>query len=189
MRILHEEIELREQTRALDQMKPAVEPEDYGRQATELSETQGTLAARVGEVTVKIEELPESHEKFAYELALLGRVEEVMLEAQQLLGRPETGAETIAAETEAIELLLQSRRINPKGGGGGGSSPGGGGTGDTDRAALALFGRGAERNAQYRRRTVRQSTGTSPLELPAEFREGLDAFFDALENSGAARAN
>ena len=93
-----------------------------------------------------------------------------------------TGPETIAAETEAIELLLQSRRINPKGGGGGGgSSPGGGGTGDTDEAALALIGLGNERNASVIARTVRQSTGTSGSALPAEFRQGLESFFEALE--------
>ena len=50
-----------------------------------------------------------------------------MDEATEILARPETGSPAIAAETEAIELLLQSKRINPKGGGGGGSNPGGGG--------------------------------------------------------------
>ncbi len=42
-----------------------------------------------------------------------------MLEASVILEAPETGPTAIAAETEAIELLLQSKRINPKGGGGG----------------------------------------------------------------------
>ena len=54
-----------------------------------------------------------------------------MSDATEILARPETGGPAIAAETEAIELLLQSQRINPKGGGGGGSTPGGGGTGTT----------------------------------------------------------
>ena len=48
------------------------------------------------------------------------------------------GAPAIAAETEAIELLLQAKRQSPKGGGGGGSNPGGGGTADSaSQAALA----------------------------------------------------
>ena len=68
-----------------------------------------------------------------------------MDEATEILARPETGSPAIAAETEAIELLLQSKRINPKGGGGGGSSPGGGGERHDQDSALALLGGGAER--------------------------------------------
>jgi hypothetical protein len=107
-----------------------------------------------------------------------------------LLASPDTGPETIAAETEAIELLLQARRINPKGGGGGGgSSPGAGGSGDTDQSALALLGSGAEAKAGSSARSVRQSTGVTGVDLPAEYRQGLDAFFEALEKSGAAGSN
>ncbi len=187
MRILHEEMELREETRALEQAKPALDQDAYLQQANQLADTQAELASRVGDVTEKIRALPESEAKFAREMALLTRVEEVMVEAQQLLVTPETGAETIAAETEAIELLLQTKRINPKGGGGGGgSSPGGGGTGKTDQSALALLGSGAETKADTASRSVRQSTGVSGIELPAEFRQGLDAFFEALERSGTA---
>ena len=67
---------------------------------------------------------------------------EAMNDATSILGRPDTGPEAIAAETEAIEILLQAERANPKsGGGGGGSNPGGGGTGDTDASlALELYG-------------------------------------------------
>ena len=189
MRILHEEMELREETRALEQMKPALEQEAFVEQANLLADTQGELAVRVDAVIEKICEVPEGDAKFPREIALLTRVEEVMLEAQQLLASPETGAETIAAETEAIELLLQARRINPKGGGGGGSSPGGGGSGDTDQSALALLGSGAEAKAGSSARSVRQSTGVTGVDLPAEYRQGLDAFFEALEKSGAAGSN
>ena len=115
------------------------------------------------------------------EIALLSRVEVVMREAEQLLSRPDTGPEPIAAETEAIELLLQTKRINPKGGGGGGASPGGGGTGTTDESALALLGAGDERNAQANDREVSQSTGVSGSAFPAEFRAGLDTYFGKLE--------
>ena len=62
-----------------------------------------------------------------------------MDEATEILADPRP-APAIAAETEAIELLLQSKRINPTGGGGGGSSPGGGGQGTTNDSALALVG-------------------------------------------------
>ena len=69
-----------------------------------------------------------------------------MVDAAELDGwRRETGRDTLAAETEAIELLLQSRRAGGSGGGGGKSSasPGGGNGGTKASAALALSGRSA----------------------------------------------
>ena len=114
MRILHEEMELREETRALEQARPALEMDAHKRQSQWLADTQGELAERVEATTRKIRELPDGDALFASEINLLTRVQQVMLEAQQLLGRHITGPETIAAETEAIELLLQTRRINPK---------------------------------------------------------------------------
>ena len=113
----------------------------------------------------------------------MSRVAEVMDEATGLLAQPETGAETIAAETEAIELLLMAKRMKPKGGGAGGSTPGAGTTGTTNQSALALLGSGNEENAGDPEREVSQATGTTGYELPAEFRGGLDAYFSALEAS------
>jgi hypothetical protein len=182
-------MDLREETRAAEQAKPTLNKDAYGQRATGLATTQEELAVRVGNVTEQICELPDGEAKFGDEIALLGRVEEVMREAAQLLSRPDTGPEPIAAETEAIELLLLSRRINPKGGGGGGSSPGGGSTGDTDQSALALLGSGVERQAKYEPRAIQQATGNSGVELPAEYRHGLDAFFEALEQSGRSSTN
>ena len=61
------------------------------------------------------------------------------------------------------------------------SSPGGGGQGDTERPALALYGPGADENAKVQQREIQQSTGSSASELPAEFRDGLESFFNAVE--------
>ena len=185
MKILHQEMELREETRGQEQARPALDIAAFTTQTEQLAQTQQGLAERVENVTHKIRALPDGEVVFGRDIVLLTRVEQVMVEAQELLQRQVTGPETIAAETEAIELLLQSRRINPKGGGGGGSSPGGGGTGDTDESALALVGQGDERNADTVTRNVLQSTGTSGTDLPAEFSQGLDTFFDALERGAA----
>ena len=68
---------------------------------------------RVDKVIERIGQLPDAESEFAYEINLLGKVAGVMGEATGILARPETGSEAIAAETEAIELLLRSRRINP----------------------------------------------------------------------------
>ncbi len=189
MRILEKEIALREETRGLEQARVAMELPEYTERAMALSDTQEELAGRVAEVLQRIRDERDGEMRFPKEIALLTRVEEVMREASVLLGRPDTGPEPIAAETEAIELLLQTKRINPgSSGGGGGSSPGGGGGGTTDQSALALIGRGDERQAHNRDRDVRQATGVTGSELPAEFRAGLDAYFRSLEE-GAAGLN
>ena len=82
-----------------------------------------------------------------------------MVEATGILATPETGSPAIAAETEAIELLLQSKRINPGGGGGGGANPGGGGTGKTVDSAMALLGSGVNQKEVREDHGVSQATG------------------------------
>jgi hypothetical protein len=107
-----------------------------------------------------------------------------MQEAAGILGTPETGAPAVAAETEAIELLLKSKRINPKGGGGGGSTPGGGGTGDTQDSALALLGAGLNPQEVRQNREPEQAVGKAGTTLPAEYRSGLNRYFNELERGG-----
>jgi hypothetical protein len=183
MKILEQQIGLRDETRALEQAKAALETPQYQQRAEPLATHQADLTRRVADVTQEIREVPDGEAMFGQEIAMLTRVEQVMDEAHELLVRPDTGPETIAAQTEAIELLLQTRRINPGGGGGGGSTPGGGSNGETQRSALALIGSGAERDAAYEARTVGQATGRTGSDLPAEYRTGLDAYFSALEGS------
>ena len=130
-------------------------------------------------------ELPDGESEFAKEIALLNQVETVMIEAADILDEPNTGAPAIAAETEAIELLLQSKRINPKGGGGGGSSPGGGGSGTTNDAAIALIGSGVNDKEVREDRGVSQTTGESGTAFPEEFRTGLDEYFNRLERDSS----
>lgn len=181
LQILEGEVNLREETRVTQQARPALESVEFGRRAGNLSATQTALHGRVGKVTERIKELPDAANAFAYEIGLLGQVADVMGEAAGILARPETGRVAMAAETEAIELLLKSKRINPKGGGGGGSSPGGGGTGSTQDSALALLGTGANEKEVREDRGVSQATGDSGPSLPEEFRAGLDEYFNRLE--------
>ncbi len=181
MKVLEKEIWLRDETRSLEQARPALVREEYGEKAKSLAETQLDLARRVRDVSQKLREQPQGEIAFFREIALMRRVEQVMREAHGLLARPETGPETIAAETEVIELLLQAKRSNPKGGGGGGATPGGGGGGTTEESALALIGDGSERNSKKEERTPTQATGVSGAQLPAEYSSGLDAYFGALE--------
>ena len=184
MRILHEETDLREDTRAAELARNALDEDGYAGLVLPLQETQYNLAARTKGVVEAIQKLPKAQEFFSNELGLLNKVQEVMFDAEKILGEPNTGPDAIGAETEAIELLLQAKRACNKGSGGGGpgNSPGGGGIGTTKRSALAMVGEGDDKSAKVKKRKVGQSTGTSGATLPAEYKNGLDAYFHALEN-------
>jgi len=187
LQILEGEVNLREETRVAEQARPALAAPDFAKQAGALAKTQGNLQERVVKVIDRIKDLPDSESEFPKEIALLEQVAVVMAEATEILASPDTGSPAIAAETDAIELLLQSKRINPKGGGGGGSSPGGGGTGTTQDSALALVGRGTNKDEVREDRGTSQATGESGPALPEEFRAGLDQYFNKLERGSAGQ--
>lgn len=181
LQILEGEVNLREETRVAEQARAGLPAEEHKQQATKLSGTQSELKVRVDKVIDRIRELPDGDTEFAKEIKLLGMVADVMNEATGILARPDTGAPAIAAETEAIELLLQSKRINPKGGGGGGASPGGGGGGTTQDSALSLVGSGVNDKEVREDRGISQAGGEAGKSLPEEFRAGLDEYFNRLE--------
>ena len=182
LQILEGEMNLREETRVTEQAKAAVLADDYRKSARKLSNDQDVLRDRTAKVIERIRDLNEGETLFAYEINLLGQVEEVMTQTVAILALPDTGPKAIGAETEAIELLLKSRRINPGRGGGGGASPGGGGGGDTNDSAIALLGRGINDKEVREDRGIGQTTGETGAALPEEFRAGLDEYFNRLEN-------
>jgi hypothetical protein len=187
LNILEDEMELREETRSLEQARQALKVDVYGDKAGSLATTQNELTGRTDEVITKISDLPDGESAFAKEIRLLSVVKDVMDEAATILEQPHTGAKAIAAESEAIELLLQAKRENPNsGGGGGGTSPGGGGSGTTTESAIAQVGRGDDRDAAIDERNVDQSTGLSGRQVPEEFRTGLDKYFNGLESASGA---
>ena len=183
LQILEAEIDLRDETRVAQQALDAVEPGEHAASAKALSRTQAEINRRIVKVIARIGELQDADKHFGKELAMLGQVDVVMTEASEILVRPETGPPAIAAETEAIELILRSKRINPKGGGGGGSSPGGGGSGNTTDSAIALLGKGTNQKEIRENRGVTQTTGETGTVLPEEFRRGLDQYFNRLGGS------
>ncbi len=187
LKVLEGEVNLREETRVTEQARTAVSVEEHFNRAVTLTDTQESLRDRVVKVIDRIKELPEAEENFGFELGLLDRVEDVMAESRDILARPQTDGPAIAAETEAIELLLQSRRINPKGGGGGGNNPGGGGKGQTQDSALALIGRGQNEKEVREDHAVGQATGDTAPTLPDEYRAGLDEYFNRLERGRGGR--
>jgi len=187
MKATRDEMKLRDETRELENSKPALANGEHAKKSSDLASKQFGIQAAVRGAFDDILKLPQGNEKFGRELKLLNAVQGVMMEAAGILDKADTGDAAIAAETEAIELLLQAKRQG-KGGGGGGGSPGGGGTAaSASEAALADLGDGSDANANVDARPVGQSTGKAGRELPEEFKTGLDSYFNKLESGGAVK--
>ena len=183
MKILDEEVNLREETRVVEQTREAVGEDPHVEAALNLADRQEGLADRIVGLVERLLEEPDGEREFAQEIQLFDQVEEVMVETIDILGTPDTGTKALGAETEAIELLLAAQAAASNrggGGGGGGGTPGGGGSGTATASALALLGSG-NRTVAVAGGEAEQATGVSGRVLPEEFRAGLDAYFNRLE--------
>jgi len=188
MKCLRDEMDLRDATRELGNAEAALKHEEYVSRAEDLSADQESIREMIQSAMDDIVALPSGAQRFGKELGLLRQVSPIMGEAGDLLASYEAGAPAIAAETEAIELLLQTKRANPNGGGGGGGSPGGGGgAARASSAALADIGPGGDSAGIVSARPVGQATGHAGREFPEEFKTGLDAYFSNLEGTGGAQ--
>ncbi len=188
MKSLRDEMKLRDETRELESAKAALKDGEHAQKSANLASKQFGIQANTRGAFDDILRLPQGNEKFGKELKLLDAVMGVMMEAAGILDKADTGAAAIAAETEAIELLLQAKRQGKGGGGGGGSNPGGGGTAaSASEAALADLGPGSDAESKAEVRPVGQSTGKAGRELPEEFKTGLDAYFNKLEAGGTVK--
>lgn len=187
MKVLQEEMQLRDETREMEETRPAFAPDVYASKVRPLEYTQTDLRERIDSVLDRIIELPEAAD-FEREVSLLTLVSDTMRQAHAVLTRPDTGPEAIAFQTEVIELLLQSKRQQSGGGGGGGNNtqnPSGGNNGGGKGSALSDIGPQGNPNepAPALDRSVEQSTGKAGRELPEEFRRGLDTYFNQLESN------
>jgi len=183
LQILEGEVNLREETRVAEQARAAIAAEKHHGEAKRLSAAQYGLDERVVKVVERIRQLPDGDADFAKEIALLGQVSNVMQDATGILAASDTGPPAVAAETEAIELLLRSKRINPKGGGGGGADPGGGGGGTTQDSALALLGPGVNQKEVRETQQAEPAVGETGPVWPEEYRAGLDQYFSRISES------
>ena len=175
MRIINREIQLREETRELEQAKEALTPDEYSERSIALYDTQITLTEDTREVEAQISFLPNANERFIQgQLAKVARAAEVMEEVEDILAEPDTGPRAIAAITEVIEILLQTRRLP--------NAPMITTAPPATASALSLLGVGDDSGrASIENRSPRQATGKTGRVLPEEFRQGLDTYFDALE--------
>jgi hypothetical protein len=188
MQSLRDEMKLRDETRENENAKPAVTVDKFTADAKTLAGSQTDIGTHTAEALKDVLALPDGEAKFGKEVTLLKNVIGVMGETHDILDTPDTGPHAVAAETEAIELLLQSKRSGSKGGGGGGANPGGGGRAATaSEAALADIGPGSDAQSVVVARPVGQDTGTAGKEFPDEFKSGLDSYFSLLEKQAAAK--
>lgn len=160
--------------------------------STKLADEQDELSADVQQLVVE-----QTNPKV---IELLAKVEDIMDEATDRLAEPDTGGETIAAQTEIIELIhaaakekqsqgsgksgsammdMMERMMGekpdgePKPGNKPGDQGGGGVTGDSDSANDTISGEGGG-TGEIRR--VPKATGSANAEIPAEFRKAFDAY-------------
>ena len=181
LRILESEVNLRERTRVAEQGRAVNRPNDYMSQAVQLSESQDLLRDRLDVVIQEIQSKPEATLHFANEIDVLSAASAAMVDATKTLAQPETGPAAIAAETEAIELLLRSKKVNPEGGSASGGSATGGQGGETDQAAVALLGKGINELAQTRNSDTELAVGRRRGQVPIALREGLQQYHQRLE--------
>lgn len=180
LRILKGEVDLRESTRVAEQIRSIQTNNEYADAAMSLKQSQDDLGNRTRLVIEQLERLQLDEDKnYNKALERLDVARIAMRDVSKLLSEQITGPPTIAAETEAIEALLITKRARQGGGGGGGSTPGGGGGEGAAQEASALTGLGE--NLMTSERDVAQAAGTTRDKIPEEFRAGMDAYFSALD--------
>ena len=181
MRILKRETDLREETRELEQARAGQELAAVHRQVEDLAKVQVDLAVRTATVIKKVIAIPNGEDTYKDDIGRLTDAIAAMRDAESLLNKHETSVATIAAETEAIELLQNSKK-NKSSKGGSGNGAGDGERSGADLAGLAsmLEGKSQDSSARPERKTE-LSTGNESDHVPEEFRAGLDRLYEAME--------
>lgn len=179
LRVLESEVELREQTRGTEQRRETVDDDQHMAAAIRLSEAQDLLRDRLDVIVDSLQAEPQGELNFAGEIEVLSAASQAMNEATQTLQSRETGAPAIAAETEAIELMLQSNKIKPDDSGSGSASSSQAAA--TKEAAMQLLEEALNPLAKQRRGETETSIGRSRDQVPERLREPVRRFFDQLE--------
>ncbi len=186
MRALRKQIQIREETREAENAHGALTHESYAARVAPIEKSQTKVREDLDATIKAVDNLPDAG-AFGNERQLLEAVSDLMRRSSAVLIRPDTGPETIAYQTEAIELLLQSKRQkSPSGGGGksnGGSNSASGNGGGRQSGALSDIGpQSGELGAPtLPAETTTPATGRAGRELPDEFRQGLDQYFNKIE--------
>ncbi len=186
---------------AMSAFAPAAEKASPEQARAKHNEGSEKVAEEQDELSADVEQLvlEQTNPKV---IELLGKVEDIMDEATDKLAESDTGADTIAAQTQIIELIhaaakekqcdckgdcsgammdMMERMMGkepgqqPKPGGKEADNKKGGGgvTGESDTASEAVDG-AAGGNREVRR--VPKAAGNTKPEIPEEFRKAFDAY-------------
>ncbi|MEM6911614.1 MAG: hypothetical protein AAF555_08510 [Verrucomicrobiota bacterium] len=166
-----------------------------------------TLADRQDELSTNLRDIIENQTN-AEVITELEKIDFAMMDAVDLLDFNETGGETIAAETEVIELILAAAEkaaeqsqgqgdgtmgsmlemLKQMAGQGQSSQPGGQGAGDQaglgmtgDSESANSLGQGTSQLDFGGERTVEKGGGSYRGPLPAEYQDFLSSFFQAAD--------
>ncbi len=188
MRARVQEESLREETRALEERKASAKPEEHGKLAGALAAKQDTLSKDV----VKLKEKSKGDPKID---KFLDQISGVMDETTGLLRKPETGSETVAAQTVVVEAIAKALEGSKKKGGKQqqqamqkmmemmgmmpGGQPGQGQEGAGGKAGSYTGAGGGDGEAGSVKKGAGVTTG-----LPEEYRDAIEAFFNASEEKG-----
>ncbi len=184
MRILKRETDLREETRALEQSRAELAATNIIKQAEELAKVQLDLARRTAKVVDRIIAIPNGEQDYGNDIKRLTAAVEAMRDAQVLLEKGETAVPTIAAETEAIELLKNSKKGGKqKGSGNGGNPSAGSRTGADLESFVELLDSKPTDGLARPDRNTDLSSGNETDSVPSEFRSGLDRLYEAMEKN------
>lgn len=189
MRARQREESLREQTRLVEKAKPS--SKTYPADSRKLADLQGELARDIRplERKARMEDLRRLIEKVGGE----------MMNAGMFLRRPQTDSETIAIETEIIELLsagmescsgksgsaaqklAMAMGMGKKGMGAGRTGGGSTAGGATDKANVDGGGNASGTDAD--KRDVEKTGGLNPEDVSEEFKELVESYFNSLEKN------
>lgn len=177
LRVINREMQLREETREVEQARNALTEDEYYLRSEPLSDTQYDLAEQTREIAREINQLPDANTQFVQEQYVkVSTAADVMDETESILATPETGPKAIAAISEVIEILLETRRTP--------NTPPAGNAPPAIANAIMLMGSGDDKGQAFiEKRSPQQATGRAGRVLPEEFRQGLDAYFNVIEGN------
>jgi hypothetical protein len=184
MRVRQQQDQLREQTAVLQEQKDT--SQDYASSAQDAEQQQSSLRDQLKAFM--------QDPTFPIPTAQLAPVTSAMNDAAQLLGKPETGQPTYSAQTDAMNLLDaaisqaaqkagqsagQLMAMMGMGGSGSGNTAGGASNRPIGPAP------GSREGPAPDGRTVIQAGGVDNSQLPGEFRDAIESYHRAIEQSRA----
>jgi hypothetical protein len=182
MRLREQQDQLREQTSVLEEQKQT--SQDYPAGAQSATQQQGALRDQVQAL--------QQDPSFPVPPEQLAPAGKSMSDATGLLGKPETGKPTYAAQTDAINLLdaaiaQQSQKAGANAAalmammGMGGTGKGSTNGGTTDKSNVPIPG--SREGQAPDQRAVIQAGGLDNSQLPGEFRDAIESYHRAIEQS------